>query len=106
MDNKQSQRPLLTPTVRPLLAQKARVQTDKVSGEPVLLYPEGIVMLNETGVAIVKLCDGQHTLTEIIAELAQYYRVTPDVLQDDVGEYIMRLYKHSLIDLRTTEDSQ
>ena len=98
MDNKQSQRPLLTPTVRPLLAQKARVQT--------LLYPEGVVMLNETGVAIVKLCDGQHTLTEIIAELAQYYRVTPDVLQDDVGEYIMRLYKHSLIDLRHTEDSQ
>ena len=102
MDNKQTNQraqQFLTPTVRPTLAPKARVQIDKVSGESVLLYPEGVVMLNETGAAIVRLCDGQHTFTEIVAELAQHYQMGPDLLQDDVGEYIIRLYRHSLMEL-------
>jgi pyrroloquinoline quinone biosynthesis protein D len=103
MDNTQTNQraqQFLTPTVRPTLAPKARVQIDKVSGESVLLYPEGVVMLNETGAAIVRLCDGQHTFTEIVAELAQHYQIGPDLLQDDVGEYIKRLYRHSLMELR------
>ena len=32
---------------------RARVQTDPVSGKPVLLYPEGVLMLTPTGHAIV-----------------------------------------------------
>ena len=106
MDDKPTHQPgqlLLTPTVRPTLATKARVQIDKVSGEPVLLYPEGVVMLNETGAAIVKLCDGEHSFAEIVAELAQHYQVTPELLRDDVGEYIVRLYKHSLMELRRVD---
>jgi len=43
----------------------------------VMLYPEGVVKLNETGAAILKLCDGQHTSEDIISELNARY--TTDV---------------------------
>lgn len=33
-------------------AAKAQLQIDKVSGEPVLLYPEGVVLLNDPSAAI------------------------------------------------------
>jgi pyrroloquinoline quinone biosynthesis protein D len=93
----------IAPDVKPGLAVKARLQTDKVSGEPVLLYPEGVLMLNTTGAAIIKLCDGRHTVSEIVAELAQGYKVSPDALRDDVNEYLARLYRHSLIVLPHVE---
>lgn len=32
----------------------------------VLLYPEGIVKVNETGAEILKLCDGINTVSEVI----------------------------------------
>jgi pyrroloquinoline quinone biosynthesis protein D len=103
MNKEPTYQPLITLTARPTLAAKARMQIDKVSGEPVLLYPEGVVLLNETGAAIVKLCDGQHTFAEIVAALAEHYRVAPELLQHDVGNYILQLHKHSLMELRSED---
>ena len=45
----------------------------------VLLYPEGIIKVNETAAAILKLCDGTHTVQEIISELNDIY--SSDVTQ-------------------------
>ena len=39
----------------------------------VLLFPEGVVKLNETAAAILQLCDGNRTATEIVAELGRKY---------------------------------
>jgi pyrroloquinoline quinone biosynthesis protein D len=39
----------------------------------VLLYPEGIVKLNETAGEIIKRCDGQRTAAEVVAELQAAY---------------------------------
>ncbi len=39
----------------------------------VLLYPEGIVKLNETAGEIIKRCDGTLTVTELIGDLQQTY---------------------------------
>jgi len=43
----------------------------------VLLYPEGVVKLNETGAAILKYCDGTHTAKQIATKLSEEY--TTDV---------------------------
>ena len=43
----------------------------------ILLYPEGVVKLNETGAEILKYCDGNHTAKKIITELNELY--TTDV---------------------------
>ena len=84
---------------RPRLVTKARVQTDKVSGEPVLLYPEGVVLLNATGVAIIKLCDGTRSFPEILARLAEEYNAPVSALEEDVSDYILKLYQQSLVEL-------
>jgi pyrroloquinoline quinone biosynthesis protein D len=91
--------PVLVPETRPVLAAKARIQLDRVTQKPVLLYPEGVVVLNETGAAILQLCDGQRNFAEIVAELTQTYDAETEALRDDVASYLRGLYRHSLIEL-------
>jgi len=43
-------------TARPKISARARLQTDKITGKPVLLYPEGALMLNATAHAVTLLC--------------------------------------------------
>ena len=81
------------------LSARARVQTDKISGKPALLYPEGVLLLNPTGAAIVELCDGQHTFAQILNLLAPRYNSTPESLSTDVAEYLGRLRERGLVEL-------
>lgn len=39
----------------------------------VMLYPEGIVKLNETAGEIIKRCDGQRTVADLVGELQAVY---------------------------------
>lgn len=43
----------------PRLARKARLRTDRLTGETLLLYPEHGLVLNESAAAIMRLCDGR-----------------------------------------------
>src|SRR5260370_38194424 len=95
-DEPAGQQPLAQHT-RPRLVAKARMQIDKVSGEPVLLYPEGLLLLNTTGAAIIPLCDGKHTFLEIVMELAAHYNVSPQGLRRHVREYLVRLHNRPLL---------
>jgi len=90
---------------RPRLSAKARLQTDKVSGKPALLYPEGVLLLNPTGAAIVELCDGQRTFVEIVTTLATRYHSSPESLSGDVAEYLGRLRERGLLEWATGEGS-
>lgn len=85
--------------VRPKLSARARLQTDKISGKPVLLYPEGVLMLNPTGHAIVSLCTGQTTLEQIVANLAERYKVTPQEISSQVTDYLNRLRSRNLLEI-------
>ncbi|HEY7311619.1 MAG TPA: pyrroloquinoline quinone biosynthesis protein PqqE [Gemmataceae bacterium] len=87
----------LSPQVRPCLARKARLRKDRVSGAPLLLYPEGVLWLNATGAAIVGLCDGHRGLTEVVAELGERYAVSPEVLREEVDEFLNRLRRCGLL---------
>jgi pyrroloquinoline quinone biosynthesis protein D len=51
----------------------------------VLLYPEGVVKVNETGAEILKLCDGIKIVADIISELNDKY--TTDVT-DSVNKFL------------------
>src|SRR5260370_36970479 len=97
-DEPAGQQPLAQHT-RPRLVAKARMQIDKVSGEPVLLYPEGLLLLNTTGAAIIPLCDGKHTFLEIVMELAAHYNVSPAALRRDVIQNVVPLHKRALMDV-------
>ena len=54
---------------RPRLNRLFRLQWEEVQQAYVLLYPEGMVKLNQSAAEILKRCDGSLTVTELIAEL-------------------------------------
>jgi pyrroloquinoline quinone biosynthesis protein D len=78
----------------PRLWKLARLDFDPVRGRPVLLYPEGAVLLNDTGNAILELVDGRRTVGEIAAALGDRYQT--DVTAD-VVEYLTQLAERELI---------
>ena len=84
----------LTLTSRPTLWRLARLDYDPVRKRPVLLYPEGAVLLNDTGAAILELVDGARTIGDIVALLGERYGA--DVTAD-VTEYLSDLARRELI---------
>ncbi len=73
---------------RPRLARHVRLRYDPARGQHVLLTPEAVTVLNGTGAAVLELCDGQRTRTEIVAELRGRYDHVDD---DEVRLFLDRL---------------
>jgi pyrroloquinoline quinone biosynthesis protein D len=84
----------LTPSSIPTLWRLARLDFDRVRQQHVLLYPEGAVLLNETGAAILELCDGHRSIGAIATILEDRYKC--DVTAD-VTEYLSQLAERELI---------
>ncbi len=55
--------------VRPTISRKFRLQWEEAQQAWVLLYPEGMVKLNQSAGEILRRCDGVRTVAEIVAEL-------------------------------------
>ena len=89
---------MIDPKMRPALAPKARLRKDARSGRYLLLYPERGMELNATGVAIVQLCDGQATVSEIVDALARRYVSTaPSVIESEVFSFLGALQARALL---------
>jgi pyrroloquinoline quinone biosynthesis protein D len=84
----------LTAASVPVLWRLARLEFDPVRQQRVLLYPEGVVLLNDTGGAILDLCDGHRSLGDVAAILQERYH--RDVT-DDVIDYLSRLVERELV---------
>jgi pyrroloquinoline quinone biosynthesis protein D len=85
---------LLTADSVPKLPRMTRLHFDPVRQRPVLLYPEGAVLLNDTGAAILELCDGSHTVAQIVRILTERYQVD---VAGDVTEYLRLMAERELI---------
>jgi pyrroloquinoline quinone biosynthesis protein D len=85
---------VVTPSSVPAIWRLARLEFDQVRQQRVLLYPEGVVLLNDTGAAILDLCDGRRSIADIAAVLAERYHcdVTADVI-----EYLSQLVERELV---------
>jgi len=84
----------LAPDSIPKLWRMARLDFDRVRQRPVLLYPEGAVLLNDTGAAILELCNGKHTVRQIVSILTERYHT--DVTAD-VTEYLAGMAERELV---------
>ncbi|HKH10039.1 MAG TPA: pyrroloquinoline quinone biosynthesis peptide chaperone PqqD [Rubrobacter sp.] len=83
-------------TNRPHLARLVRLQWDPVRERQVLLAPEGVLVLNETGATILGLCDGERTVVEIVEELRGRYN---RVAGDEVRDFLARLAAKRWVEL-------
>src|SRR5437879_5257126 len=83
---------------QPRLAKGVRLQTDSATGKSVLLFPEGIVELNETAQEILSRCNGR-TFNEIVRALAEEYDSDVVALAADVRETLTDLHQRKLIEL-------
>jgi len=57
----------------PSIGQGFRLQWEAAQDCHVLLYPEGMVKLNQSAGEILKRCDGHRTVGEIVTELEQSF---------------------------------
>lgn len=68
----------------PSLVTGARLRYDEVREEHLLLVPEGAVRLNPSAAEVLELCDGEHSLAEIVGVLTARYNGS-DVAADVRG---------------------
>lgn len=54
----------------------------------VLLYPEGVVKLNPTAGEILRRCDGEHSVTDLLQELQTVFVETPERVADGVLKFL------------------
>ena len=68
----------------PQVARGHRIQYEPAQQRHVLLYPEGMVTLNDSAAEILSRCDGQHNVSRLCADLSTEFGgadVTDDVYQ-------------------------
>jgi len=81
---------------RPRLARHVRLGFCPTRRKPILLLPETVVVLNGTGADILELCDGGHTVAEIVAELGARYATVPD---EEVRRFLTGLVARRCVEL-------
>ena len=79
---------------RPKLVPHARLRWDRVRGQHEIVFPEGVLLLNESAAAIVNLCDGR-TTDELVGELRT--GITHGDPSGDVPEFLEQLQQKGLI---------
>jgi pyrroloquinoline quinone biosynthesis protein D len=85
---------------RPRLARSVRLRFDPARERHVLLTPEAVTVLNGTGAAVLELCDGRRTVTEIVAELRGRYDHVDD---DEVRAFVDRLTARRWLEVGNAE---
>ena len=85
-------------TATPRLAPGVRLN-DKAQLPRTLLMPERALRLNGPSLEIVQLCDGKHTVQQIVEKLhALYSKAEPQRITDDLLGYLTLLHDQRAID--------
>ncbi len=84
----------LVPTWRP----GYRFQFEPAQDAYVLLYPEGMIKLNESAGIIGQYIDGQASIAEIIDKVQALFGEVPEIKQDII-EYMLVAQREHWIDL-------
>jgi pyrroloquinoline quinone biosynthesis protein D len=82
------------------MARHFRLQWEEAQQAYVLLYPEGMVELNDTAAAVLTRCNGKASLAQIIADLQQQF--PEDDIAADVREFLEEAYANGWV--RITRD--
>jgi hypothetical protein len=84
----------------PRLGIGCRVRKDE-SGDRILLLPEGILRLKGTAAEIIRLCEAEHTFTNIPPAIeAQYPSSDPKHIEQETGSFLNRLVEPRAVDVQ------
>ncbi|MBM4207363.1 MAG: pyrroloquinoline quinone biosynthesis peptide chaperone PqqD [Gammaproteobacteria bacterium] len=72
-----------------------RLQWEEAQQKYVILYPEGMVELNQSSAEILKCCDGTKNLAQIVAELELKFAATG--LMNDISAFLDVALNHGWI---------
>ena len=83
---------------KPRLAARARLKFDPIANNEMLLFPEAALALNETGAAILRLCDGARSINEIVDQLSKKYdKAGRDALMREVVDFLGTIRARGLL---------
>jgi pyrroloquinoline quinone biosynthesis protein D len=82
-------------STRPVLVRRARLRADPISGGYMLLLPERGLRLNASAAAILRLCDGEHSVEQIARGLAPPEQ--EDRVLTDVAELVRQLSRRGML---------
>ena len=63
-----------------------RLQWEEAQQKNIILYPEGMVELNDSSAEILKLCDGTRNLAQIVSDLEQKFSTSG--LTNDITAFL------------------
>ncbi|WP_225859374.1 pyrroloquinoline quinone biosynthesis peptide chaperone PqqD [Streptomyces albicerus] len=79
----------------PVLSRSVMLRHDRVRGTDLLVMPERVVVLRGSAGAVLRLCDGEHAVGAIVAELAECFPGAP--VATEVPEFLGRLREEGWI---------
>ena len=77
-------REIITTESRPVLPRHIKLRHDAGRGRWIILAPERVFDPDETAVAVLKLCDGQRSVSEIATILSQEYQAPVEEITNDI----------------------
>ncbi len=67
--------------------------------EPVLLFPEGAIRVQGTGLLILQMCDGQRTVGQIVEQLEKdFILAQPGKIRADIVTFLEQLHAKRVVD--------
>jgi pyrroloquinoline quinone biosynthesis protein D len=77
-------RTLITEASRPALPRHIKMRHDAGRGRWIVLAPERVFEPDETAVAVLKLCNGERSVSDIAAVLSHDYQAPLEVITRDI----------------------
>ncbi|HKZ73006.1 MAG TPA: pyrroloquinoline quinone biosynthesis peptide chaperone PqqD [Steroidobacteraceae bacterium] len=85
-------------SAKPAISRGFRLQWEPAQNAHVLLYPEGMVKLNGSAGEILRRCQGEHSIAEIVADLEQAFGTSG--LADDVLAFVSIALQNRWLEIR------
>ncbi len=91
--------PSLTPEARPRLPRGVRLVHNEAQGGWVLLAPERVFKADAIAAEVVKRCNGEATLADIVDDLAKAFNAPRERVLTDVTALLQGLADKQLLDV-------
>jgi pyrroloquinoline quinone biosynthesis protein D len=92
-------RTVLSMHSKPVLKRHVRLQYDKVRAAWALLSPERVFWPNEVSLDILRLCDGRHSVAQMIVLLGDQYGADEAEIAPDVTGFLQEWSDKFLVTL-------